>query len=473
MKQKIAWTIAGSDSGGGAGIQADLKTFQAFGVHGCSIITAITAQNSLRVDDIYYLQAKTINAQLQSLTGDLDAAAIKIGMLSDADSIEVIAEYLKHYSGFVVYDPVMASSSGKGFIYNNKVVISKLIPQLDLITPNLLEAQQLTGRKIIGFNDIVLCAMDLINLGVKNVLIKGGHGEDKSFCHDYWTDGHESFWLANVRINSLHSHGSGCVLSSSIAANIAQGYSLNDALVIANMYVHQGIRLASSKGQGPGPVVIGGFPNDFVDLPYLTHSPLKTKPHKFTDCGAKKLGLYPILDDSAEVLKLVKQGITTIQLRIKNPSQIDLESQIMQSIKIARHYNCRLFINDYWQLAIKHDAYGIHLGQSDIETADIDLIRKSGLRLGISTHCFYEVARAHAINPSYIACGPIFPTTTKVMPFEPQGVMRLNYWCQLLEYPVVAIGGINRQRVKAVLKTGVSGMAMISAVDALCYTDRS
>ena len=176
------------------------------------------------------------------------------------------------------------------------------------------------------------------------------------------------------------------------------------------------------------------------------------------------MGLYPVVDRAAWIARLIPQGITTIQLRVKDLEGEALEQEIKNAIKIAQKYQCRLFINDYWQLAIKHGAYGVHLGQEDLEQADLSAIHKAGLRLGLSTHCFYEVAQAACHRPSYIACGPIYHTNTKKMPWVPQGIEKLSYWCCLLDYPLVAIGGINQQRITDVLNTGVDSIAMVTAI---------
>lgn len=184
---------------------------------------------------------------------------------------------------------------------------------------------------------------------------------------------------------------------------------------------------------------------------------------KFPDCGNTPLGLYPIVDSAAWVKRLLLLGVKTIQLRIKDAS-VDIEDEIQKSVVLAEQYSVRLFINDYWELAIRHNAYGVHLGQEDLQQADLEKIQQAGLRLGVSTHCEEEVARAVAVQPSYIACGPIFPTTTKVMPFSPQGIAGLAHWQRTLDYPIVAIGGINEERMPSVLATKVDGVALITAI---------
>jgi len=185
---------------------------------------------------------------------------------------------------------------------------------------------------------------------------------------------------------------------------------------------------------------------------------------KFKDCGNTPLGLYPIVDSFTWLEKLLPTGVTTFQLRIKNKNDIGLENEIQKSIVLAKRYNARLFINDYWELAIFYGAYGVHLGQSDLDHADIGKICHAGLRLGLSSYCDEEVARAHALKPSYLACGPVFPTTSKIIPFAPQGIEQLKRWQRTLDYPLVAIGGINSNNLADVIATKVNGIAIISAI---------
>lgn len=178
-----------------------------------------------------------------------------------------------------------------------------------------------------------------------------------------------------------------------------------------------------------------------------------------------KLGLYPVVDSLIWIARLLEAGVTTLQLRIKDLSEHQVETDIAAAIALGKHYQARLFINDYWQLAIKHQAYGVHLGQEDLATADLAAMQQAGLRLGISTHDDVELARARAVQPSYIALGHIFPTQTKQMPSDPQGLAELTrHVANLQSYPTVAIGGISYQRVPAVLACGVGSVAVVSAI---------
>lgn len=184
----------------------------------------------------------------------------------------------------------------------------------------------------------------------------------------------------------------------------------------------------------------------------------------FLDCGNKPLGLYPIVETAEWIARLAPLGVTTFQLRIKDKPQDHIEREIIKAVEFANTYQIRLFINDYWQLGIKHKAYGIHLGQEDLDSANCEAIAAAGLRLGVSTHCQEEVERALTIRPSYFAYGPVYPTTSKDMKFSPQGLERLVYWRHQIDYPLVAIGGIDVSRMSEVLACGVDGVALISAI---------
>ena len=179
----------------------------------------------------------------------------------------------------------------------------------------------------------------------------------------------------------------------------------------------------------------------------------------------KRLGLYPVVDSVEWIARLLEAGVRTLQLRIKDKRDEEVEADITTAIALGKRYEARLFINDYWRLAIKHRAYGVHLGQEDLDVANLDAIRDAGLRLGLSTHDNMEMDRALEARPSYIALGHVFPTQTKQMPSAPQGLSQLAAHIKTLgDYPTVAIGGISNERVPAVLATGVGSVAVVSAI---------
>jgi hydroxymethylpyrimidine kinase/phosphomethylpyrimidine kinase/thiamine-phosphate diphosphorylase len=273
--------------------------------------------------------------------------------------------------------------------------------------------------------------------------------------------------MVGERIETANTHGSGCTTASALAACLAQGMDIEDAVVMAKAYVTQGIRLAKPIGSGAGPVSHDGWLNQLQNLPMVyKRFDLAMDAPQFELCDSDQLGLYPVVDSIEWLEQLLPLGVETIQLRVKDVPEAELDIMVAQAVALQKKYGARLFINDYWQLAIKHDAYGVHLGQEDLDDADLNAIAGAGLKLGVSTHSYYEIARAHGIAPSYVAMGPIFPTTTKQMRWEQQGIEQLMDWVDLLgdEYPLVAIGGIDYDRAQLVLQTGVGSVAMVSAI---------
>jgi thiamine-phosphate pyrophosphorylase len=185
----------------------------------------------------------------------------------------------------------------------------------------------------------------------------------------------------------------------------------------------------------------------------------------FPAIDRNKFGLYPVVDDVSWIKTVLSLGVKTVQLRIKNPEQADIEEQIIKAIELGRQYEAQVFINDYWQLAIKHKAFGIHLGQEDIEVADLQAISDAGICLGLSTHDDSELLKVKALNPSYLALGHIFPTPTKDMPSQPQGLINLAKNQQLAgDTPTVAIGGIDLTVAEQVWQTGVDSIAVVRAI---------
>ena len=180
------------------------------------------------------------------------------------------------------------------------------------------------------------------------------------------------------------------------------------------------------------------------------------------------IGFYPVVPTADWVQRLLDWGVRTIQLRIKaaDHSAADIALQVRAAVEAGRAVpGAQVFINDHWQLALAAGAWGVHLGQEDLDIADIEALRRAGVRLGLSTHTPAELARAHAVQPSYLAIGPIYPTTLKVMPYDAVGLERLKLWAaQAAPYPVVAIGGISLERMPGVLSCGVDGVAVVSAV---------
>ncbi|MCU8033554.1 MAG: thiamine phosphate synthase [Shewanella sp.] len=562
----IVWTIAGSDSGGGAGIQADLATIQDLGCHGCSVITTVTAQSSVAVTLVEPVSAAMLMAQLTTLLSDLPPKAIKIGLLADQTQVALLADWIAsfkiHYSSVpVIVDPVMVASCGDALAVDNCQDIKSTAKSaldfrpfkglIELITPNVLELGRLTHSDVSTKAQFAAAAQALSQSLDCSVLAKGGDvsgstdilddthaqtqanvhvstldsngwdfelAEDYLVCHQVRASSelHQNgrFWLASQRVNTRHNHGSGCTLSSAITAVLAQGFVLQDAVVVAKAYVSHGLSAAIGLGQGPGPLARMGWPNDlsryakirlcdgnFISHQLNQHLDIRsdlvatvlsatdqataqvriasTLPQYISSHGFKildaDLGVYPVVSDLTMLESLLVAGVKTVQLRIKTDmsefgeSELvgsELEAQIQTAIALGKHFNAQLFINDHWQLAIKYHAFGVHLGQEDLAVTDLAAIQSAGLALGISSHSYFELLLAHQYSPSYIALGHIFPTTTKQMPSAPQGLAKLKHYVALLQdhYPLVAIGGIDLDNLAKVKATGVGNIAVVRAI---------
>ncbi|MDQ8728446.1 bifunctional hydroxymethylpyrimidine kinase/phosphomethylpyrimidine kinase [Bradyrhizobium sp. LHD-71] len=254
----IALTIAGSDSGGGAGIQADLKTFSALGVYGASVITALTAQNTQGVTGIHDTPPDFITAQIDAVFDDLDIKAVKIGMVSQPDAIAAIVKGLTRWKpAHVVLDPVMVASSGDKLLAPDAIDLlrTQLIPCVQIITPNLPEAAALLDVPVAASEaEVEAQGRKLLTLGCQAVLIKGGHGQGPEST-DYLVTADSALRLSAPRIRTENTHGTGCTLSSAVAAGLAKGQSREDAVRIAKAYVSAAIaaadRLRVGKGHGP------------------------------------------------------------------------------------------------------------------------------------------------------------------------------------------------------------------------------
>lgn len=252
-------TIAGSDSGGGAGIQADLKTFSALACYGMSAITALTAQNTLGVSDILTISPSFVQAQLDSVLSDIGVDAVKIGMLSSPDVIEIVAYTLKKYQvNKIVLDPVMVAKSGDKLLQDNAIesLIKNLIPLADIITPNLGEAEVLTNLKISSQDDMLSVGEKLLSFGCKSVMIKGSSFKDDLLPDLFMTNNSQPLWLISARIATQNNHGTGCTLSSAIAAFLGKGNNMLDSVKLAKEYITEAITqgAAYELGKGKSPV---------------------------------------------------------------------------------------------------------------------------------------------------------------------------------------------------------------------------
>lgn len=251
---KKVLTIAGSDCSGGAGIQADLKTFSAHGVYGMSVITAVTAQNTQGVFAVEDISRGVIAKQIEAIFDDIEVDGVKIGMVSQVETIEAIVEQLRRYSPHnVVLDPVMVSKSGYHLLnpVAEAALIKELLPIALVVTPNIPEAEVMTNRSIHTLKQMEDSAKALYQMGAKNVLLKGGHLENEAT--DILYDGQEFSYFPSIRIETNNTHGTGCTLSSAITANLALGYTLYQSVLQAKEYITIAIQHSFSIGKGVGP----------------------------------------------------------------------------------------------------------------------------------------------------------------------------------------------------------------------------
>ena len=468
----VVWSIAGSDSGAGAGLQADLRAFDAFDLHGCTAVAALTAQNSVGVERVEPVAADLLDAQLRALASDMPPSAIKTGMLASPENVRCVAAWVDRLRRdrpvALVIDPVWRATTGVELASTalREVLLHELLPRSTVITPNRAEAAWLLGWDAAAMSSsaaVERAAAALRALGPAAVVITGG---DAGGCHSLdWIDTPEAKgWLALPRVTTPHHHGSGCVFAASMTAALALEFCTADAAVIAKMSTTEALRRAVPAGRGAGAVrPRRGFGLHAELMPSL-HASADAEPQGFAALSDRRLGLYAVVDSAAWVERVLMAGVRTVQLRIKEGTRGHLSREVSRSVQAARGVQAQLFINDHWQLAIEHGAYGVHLGQEDLITADMEALRNAGMRVGLSTHSYWEVCRAHAWAPSYIACGPIHATTTKDMPWRPQGPDNLAYWCCVLREPVVAIAGMDRERSHEAAQCGAAGVAVLRGI---------
>lgn len=498
----IIWTISGSDCSGGAGIAADIKTGHALGVEVCHLSTANTVQNSERLLSVNPVDVDILAQQAQLLLVDKSPSVIKVGLLANIEQVKwltVLLSEVKAQNNLVkvVYDPVGQASVGGKFSSLSVPELKRLLTLVDVITPNSQEAQWLAGSES---SKVEILAKNILKLGVNSVIIKGGHPlslkklellntQESNVCLDYClhrlTDNDSSkmsqdetmaYGLCSVKVNTEYSHGGGCSFASALAAFIAHGHLVRDAFTLSKAFINQGLDQNAGKNDLYGAFEQTAWPRQKRYFPevssFITHKyqhlpafkSLGISRHKENSWN-QKLGLYPVIDSIYWLKRLLPLGLEIIQLRIKNKSDAELDNIIAEAVELSRSFKTRLFINDHWQLAIKHSAYGVHIGQEDLLTTPIEKIHKAGIRLGISTHGCYEFLLAQQLKPSYLAIGAIYPTKTKNMTGQIQGVDNLADILALsADIPVVAIGGINYKRAPEVLATGVDSIAVVTAI---------
>ncbi|MCW3171957.1 bifunctional hydroxymethylpyrimidine kinase/phosphomethylpyrimidine kinase [Shewanella subflava] len=541
---KIVWTIAGSDSGGGAGIQADLATIQDLDCHACTVITTLTAQNSVNVTSVEAVSEAMLLAQLDTLKLDMPPDAIKIGLMANQQQVNQLAKWLKDCfakeAGIpIILDPVMVATTGQR-LSQVAVDFSPFRGVVSVITPNqselitlacdvqqqadeqqvLIQGKPLASNRLLSLADHEMDLAQMVSMAQQvshffdcHLVAKGGDAKwqaDKAM--DVYVCQHVAggsiehnnsvFILSSERIDTDNNHGSGCRLSSAIASFLAQDFVLHDAVVLAKAYVTQGLKHGIKMGEGAGYLSKTGWPSTLNVMPHIVQLTgpsrqsvlldnasieqlVSQSTSQKTQLAFKQLSLplevYPVVSNVSMLTLLLQAGCKTLQLRLKqdinccdkgigfeNEQQkaFWIEQQVANAIELGRKYNAQLFINDHWQLALKYGAFGVHLGQEDALSADLAVLAQNNIALGLSSHSYFEILLATQVNPSYIALGHIFATTTKNIPSDPQGIGKLARYCSLLKdhFPTVAIGGITSEKLSDIAVTGVDDVAVVRAV---------
>jgi hydroxymethylpyrimidine kinase/phosphomethylpyrimidine kinase/thiamine-phosphate diphosphorylase len=455
-------TLAGHDPVHGAGLTADLATWAAMGLDGASVVSALTVQNAQGFQRAEPVNPRLVRDALQAVLADGEPAAIKLGLLGSADIAREAIDFVRARACPVVLDPVLAASNGRAASDDAPAFLAalrELMRHVSVVTPNRPEAAALLG-------DVPATTQALHAAGARAVVLKGGHAEG-AFSADLVSDGQREATLSAPRL-PVSAHGTGCVFSAVLAGMLAQGWNVFEAASEARLRVQAGIAQARLQPHGRPHTHAAAQPSS-EHLPSFRWSNEPARRMKAIAPLSGPLGFYAVVDSADWVERLLDWGVRTVQLRVKSGSRTphEIDAHIRRSVEAGRRSpGAQVFINDHWQAAIEHGAYGVHLGQEDLFEAKLDAIAQAGLRLGVSTHTPLEMARAHAVQPSYVAIGPIYPTTLKAMRYDAVGLGRLRAWAERLKprYPVVAIGGISLERAPGVLATGVDSIAVVSAV---------
>ena len=468
-------TIAGSDSSGGAGIQADIKTMSALGCYAASAITAITVQNTLGVTDVHAVPPQIVEGQIRAVMDDIVPIAAKVGMVNDAATIHAISSTLRDYHPrALVVDPVMVATSGSRLMQDDALGIfcRELLPLATLLTPNIPEAEVLSGIMVKDKSTMDEAAKRILALGCNAVLIKGGHLDGRKtdrlyivkdasdnyniICREYSTDD----------IPTPNTHGTGCTLSSAITAYMAQSLPIEEAISRAKAYLTHALHCGADVeiGHGHGPVC--HFPNltkkvfsrpngqsmptDAFSLQFITHSTLSR--------------------DYVEGARLALEGgCKWIQLRMKNASDDEVRRTAAEILPLCRHHEAIFLLDDRVELAMEIGADGVHLGKNDMPIHEARRMMGDRYIIGGTANTINDIRRIAHEGADYIGCGPFRFTTTKEK-LSPtlglEGYRNIIAGMRQLgiHLPIVAIGGITSEDIHAILSTGINGIAVSGTI---------
>ncbi|XP_054804036.1 thiamine biosynthetic bifunctional enzyme TH1, chloroplastic isoform X2 [Prosopis cineraria] len=472
MKVPHVLTVAGSDSGGGAGIQADLKACAARRVYCSTVITAVTAQNTVGVQGVDIVPEDFVAEQLKSVLSDMDVDVVKTGMLPSPGIVKVLCRSLGEFPvKALVVDPVMVSTSGD--VLAGPSVLAgfreELLPLANIVTPNIKEASVLLGgMPVRSVSDMRAAAKLIHDMGPRNVLVKGGDLPNSSDAIDVLFDGEGFYELCSSRVNTRNTHGTGCSLASCIAAELAKGSSVLEAVRAAKHFIETALDYSKDIVIGNG--AQGPF-DHFLALKNISQS--SCRQDKF---NPNDLLLYAVTDSgmnrkwgrstSDAVKAAVEGGTTIVQLREKHTETREFLDAAKACLKICRFYGVPLLINDRIDVALACDADGVHLGQSDLPAHVARTLLGPEKIIGVSCKTPEQARQAWIDGADYIGSGGVYPTTTK----EKNGIIGidgLKEVCLASKLPVVAIGGIGPSNARTVMGIGMPNLKGVAVVSAL------
>ncbi|KAK4789076.1 hypothetical protein SAY86_020395 [Trapa natans] len=465
-------TVAGSDSGGGAGIQADLKACAARGVYCSTVITAVTAQNTVGVQGVSLVSEEFVAEQLKSVLSDMHVDVVKTGMLPSVGIVKVLLHSLNEFPNLaLVVDPVMVSTSGDVLAGPSIIDVfrEELLPRADILTPNLCEASTLLGGKQIKtVGDMYQAAKLLHDMGPRNVLVKGGDLPDSFDAVDVLFDGEEFYELRAARVKTCNTHGTGCTLASCIAAELAKGSPILSAVKVAKRFVEATLDYSKE-------IVVGNGPQGPLDHFLRIKKDIQVS-GKHWAFDPKSLVLYAVTDSGMNrnwgrsimvaVKDAIEGGATIVQLREKDAETGDFIEAAKSCMEVCRSYGVPLLINDRVDVALACDADGVHVGQSDMPARLVRTILGPDKIIGVSCKTPDQAHRAWVDGADYIGCGGVYPTNTKENN-RTIGLDGLKAICLTSKLPVVAIGGIGLLNAGTVMGIGapnLEGVAVVSAI---------
>lgn len=463
MTRPVVWSVSVSDSSGSAGLQADQRALDALRVHICTVAAAVTTSGLRSGVRPRAVAPDLIEAQLTGLSQDLTPSAIKAGQLGSAENARLLARWVRRLreAGPValVVDPVgpegvVASPADTAL---RRVLREELLPLATVCTPSRRDVAWLLGDQALRSDEELLAAIPALeSLGPCSWLVT-----DSGSARDLLVSPQFSGWLSAPLLDLPDRLGCSCTLSAALAGALAQGFCEADACVLAKAAVTQALQLGEPAGTGPGPVrAEPGFARRLDNLPKAW--PLSGPTTGPAFAPEEEPGLCAVVDSAAWLSRLARAGVRQFQLLL--PRRLDgaLVDEARLALSEARRLGARLYLNLHWWLALDLGADGVHLDPDDLDTEiDRAALHAAGLGLGIGARSLWELARAMALQPSYLGFGPVHAGRTLLAPWRAQGTHNLGFVCGLVQpLPVLAVGGLTPDRVRNAARCGIAGFAV-------------